>query len=93
MSEERLRAFVEGLTKPERLVLVVRDELYGGSWDELIEDLQARKRRKPFVFKLDSRIEEDLSRIAKLRAFEQEHGVDLRKLLGGVDGAEEGLTP
>ncbi|RMG06434.1 MAG: hypothetical protein D6731_25825 [Planctomycetota bacterium] len=89
VSEERHRAFADGLGKPERVLVVLRDELYGGSWDELVADLEARKQRKPFVFKLNSRIEEDLARIAKLRAYEEEHGVDLAALLSA--GSEEGI--
>jgi hypothetical protein len=92
MTEERRRAFADGLSKAERVLVVVRDELYGGSWDELIEDLRARQDQKPYIFKLNSRIDEDLSRISKLRAFEQEEEINLASLLGGEDGsAEEGI--
>lgn len=81
--DDRQRAFLEGLTKEERLLVAIRDELYGGSWDEVLVDLEARRARKPFVVKLATRIEEDKARIEKLRAFEREHGVDLRALLSG----------
>jgi hypothetical protein len=82
------RAFADGLSKEERVLLLVRDELYGGSWAELEADLLARRERKPAIFKLNTRIDEDLGRIAKLRAFEQERGVDLRRLLDLVTGPE-----
>ncbi|MEZ0230028.1 MAG: hypothetical protein ACAI25_15495 [Planctomycetota bacterium] len=87
--DDRQRAFLEGLTKEDRLLVAIRDELYEGNWDELLVDLEARKGRKPFVVKLASRIEEDLSRVEKLRAFEREHAVDLRALLAGPGGSEE----
>jgi len=81
--DDRQRAFLEGLTKEERLLVAIRDELYEGSWDELLQDLEARKGRKPFMVKLATRLEEDMARVEKLRAFEREHTVDLRALLDG----------
>jgi hypothetical protein len=87
--DDRQRAFLEGLTKEDRLLVAIRDELYEGSWEELLADLEARKTRKPFVVKLASRIEEDLTRVDKLRAFEREHAVDLRALLSGQGGTQE----
>jgi len=88
--EERRRAFVESLTKEERVLVLVRDELYEGSWDDLLADLQARRRREPSIYRLNTRIDEDLERIAELRAFEAEHGADLRALLERL-GAQEGM--
>jgi len=82
--DDRQRAFLEGLTKEERLLVAIRDELYGGSWDEVLADLEARKSRKPHVVKLATRLEEDIARVEKLRAFEREHSVDLRALLSEV---------
>ena len=87
--DDRQRAFLEGLTKEERLLVAIRDELYGGSWDEVLADLEARKNRKPFIVKLATRLEEDITRVEKLRAFEREHAVDLRALLDGPGGNEE----
>ena len=89
--DDRQRAFLEGLTKEDRLLVAIRDELYEGSWDELLADLEARKTRKPFVVKLASRIEEDLTRVEKLRAFEREHAANLRTLLSetATDGGGE----
>lgn len=94
-TRDRLQAFAESLSKDERVLVMVRDELYGGSWDELSQDLEARRNRKPCVFKLHERIEDDLGRIERLRAFEQEQGVDLRVLLSAMEdeGAQEGMTP
>lgn len=87
--DDRQRAFLEGLTKEDRLLVAIRDELYEGSWDEVLADLEARKTRKPFVVKLATRIEEDMTRVEKLRAFEREHTVDLRALLAAHGGTEE----
>lgn len=77
------------MTKEDRLLVAIRDELYEGSWDELVLDLEARKSRKPFVVKLATRIEEDMARVEKLRAFEVEHAVDLGALLLAQGGTEE----
>ena len=78
MTEERHRVFAEGLSKGERILVVLRDELYDGSWDELLGDLSSRQDEQPVIFKLNSRIDDDLCRISKLRAYEEEHGINLR---------------
>ena len=92
MTAERHGAFAESLGKEARVLVVVRDELYNGSWDELVADLAARQQKKPFIFKLNTKIDEDLDRIATLRAYEEEHQVNLREFLGLAAGSdEEGL--
>ena len=73
--------FFESLTPEEEQLIIIRDFLYEGSWDELVNDLEARQAGKPHVFKLTSRIDEDLQRIGKLVDYESEHGVDLRTYL------------
>ncbi len=77
-----VEACVRGLAEPERIVLIVRDELYGGSWENMRRDLAARAARKPFVFKLASRIKDDLAAVDKLSAFEDRHKVNLAEYLG-----------
>ena len=91
LGQTDVAAFLSGLGQGERTLLLLRDELYGGSWDELVADLEARQNRKPFVFKLNSRIEEDLERIEMLRAFERETGQDLARLV--EEGPVEEGTP
>ena len=66
------------MTSEERTLLVIRDELYGGQWDEMLKDLEARLQAKPYVFKLATRIEDDVARIRKLREFEQKHDLNLK---------------
>jgi hypothetical protein len=70
-------AHFRALAPEESNLLVLREILYEGSWDEMVADLEARRQGKPFVFKLQSRIEEDLERIKKLRAYEEASRVDL----------------
>jgi hypothetical protein len=84
--DDRQKAFTEGLTREDRLLIAIRDELYEGSWEQVLEDIEARIGRKPFVFKLKTRLDEDTARVAKLRAFEREHSVDLRALLEELEG-------
>ncbi len=59
------------------MLVVLKRELYEGSWDDMTADLKARLEGRPYIFKLVNRIGEDLERIARLRAFEEEHSVDL----------------
>ena len=70
-------AYFHSLSREELQLLSLQVALYENSWDEMVKDLQARREGKPFLFKLNSRIDEDLRRIEKLRAYEQAHGVVL----------------
>jgi hypothetical protein len=74
--------FVKSLTSEERLLITLRDELYSGSWRNLKQDLNDRLQGKPYIFKLSSRIEEDLKRIDKLEKYEQENKVNLARYVG-----------
>ena len=76
-TEKRVRQFVEGLTSQERMLVVLKRELYEGDWQEMLADLHARLQGGPYIFKLAHRISDDLERIEKLREFEDAHGVDL----------------
>ena len=74
---EKVRQFVQALTSEERMLVVLKAELYEGSWDEMSADLRARLEGRPYIFKLAHRITEDPERIRRLRAFEESCGVDL----------------
>lgn len=76
-SQEQVRRFVEGMTREERMLVVLKRELYESNWDEMETDLTARLEGRPYIFKLAHRIEDDLARIRKLRAFEKQCNVDL----------------
>ena len=73
--------FARGLAETERIALIVRDELFGGSWENMRRDLEARAAGRPFVFRLASRIDEDLKAVAKLSAFERRRKVNLAEYL------------
>jgi hypothetical protein len=77
---EEIEQFCRSLGPTELTFLAVRDELYGGSWEEVEHDLRARLQGKPYIFKLATKIEEDLGRIERLRGFERSRGVDLREV-------------
>ncbi|HOD82663.1 MAG TPA: hypothetical protein PKG77_14685 [Phycisphaerae bacterium] len=76
-TDEIVRQFVQGLSGEERMLVVLKHELYEGSWDEMVADLRARLEGRPFIFKLANRINDDLVRIERLREFERDHRVDL----------------
>ena len=59
------------------MLIDVRDQLYGGAWEDLELDLKARKDNKPYIFKLVTKIDEDLGRIERLRRYEAERAIDL----------------
>jgi hypothetical protein len=76
-TDRQVRGFVERLSREERMLIVLKRELYDGSWEDMIADLRARLEGRPFIFKLATRISEDLERIERLRAFEDQQRVDL----------------
>jgi hypothetical protein len=80
----RNQDFFARLSPEERQLLLLRDELYDGSWDDMEADLRHRLDRKPYIFRLMNRIEDDLARIVRLRSYEEQHGVDLGVFLRSV---------
>ncbi len=77
-----VRQYVERLTSEERMLVLLKRELYEGSWEEMEADLRARLEGRPYIFKLAHRIADDLERIARLRDFERKNGVDLSDYVG-----------
>ncbi len=63
------------LSPEEKQLLLLRNELYDGSWEEMETDLRNRLEEKPYIFRLSNRIEADLARIARLRAYEERYGM------------------
>ena len=51
-------SFIRSLRREEAQLIALREILYEGRWDEMVKDLLARKEGKPFVFKLQNRIED-----------------------------------
>ena len=77
--------YVKTLAAEERMLVVLKAQLYGGSWEPMVEDLQNRLVGKPYIFKLANRIKDDVARIERMRKFEEEQGVDLSDFVG-LDG-------
>ncbi len=69
--------FVAQLAGDERMLVSLRDELYDGSWEQMLKDLKDRLEGKPYIFKLVNRISADIQRIEKLRDYEKKHKINL----------------
>ncbi len=77
------KKYFDSLSPEERMLVVLREELYGGSWDRMLQDLRDRLRGRPYIFKLVNRIQEDIARIEKLLEYEKKHGVNLGDFIKG----------
>ena len=69
--------YVKMLSEEYRMLIVLKAQLYGGSWEPMLDDLRNRLAGKPYIFKLASRIQDDIERIEQMRKFEADHDVDL----------------
>jgi len=69
--------FVESLSEEQRMLVVLKAQLYGGTWEPMLDDLRNRLAGKPYIFKLVDRIQDDIERIEQMKKFEAEHNVDL----------------
>lgn len=69
--------FVNGLSKEHRMLIVLKAQLYDGTWEPMLDDLQNRLAGKPYIFKLANRIQDDIERIEQMQEFESEHKIDL----------------
>ena len=72
-----LSDFVEKLSDEHRMLVVLKAQLYGGTWEPMLDDLKNRLAGKPYIFKLVNRIKDDIERIEQMQNFEKEHNVDL----------------
>src|SRR5262245_14407962 len=75
---------VSTISADEWMLVRLREQLYGGNWEEMLLDLESRLRGEPYIFKLASRIQDDLNRIHRLRDIETRHGCDLKAFLPPV---------
>ena len=69
--------FVNGLSNEHRMLVVLKAQLYDGSWEPMLDDLRNRLAGKPYIFKLVNRIKDDIERIEQMQKFEAEHNIDL----------------
>ncbi len=76
-----IEKYVSGLSADERMLVTLRDELYDGSWEQMLKDLKDRLENKPYIFKLVNRISADLQRAEKLMDYEKKHKINLSDYL------------
>jgi hypothetical protein len=69
--------FLEGLSEEQRMLVALKSQLYGGSWEPMLDDLHNRLTGKPYIFKLANRMKNDIERIEQMQKFEVEHNIDL----------------
>jgi hypothetical protein len=74
---EVVRDFVKNLSKEHRLLVDLKVQLYGGTWEPMLDDLRNRLAGKPYIFRLATRIQDDIERIERMQEFEAEHNIDL----------------
>ena len=72
-----VRDYAEALGNESKMLVVLKSQLYSGSWDTMVDDLNNRLKGKPYIFKLTNRINDDVARIEELRSFEKANGIDL----------------
>ncbi|MBI4713006.1 MAG: hypothetical protein HY762_06880 [Planctomycetes bacterium] len=74
--------YYESLSSEEKMLITLRDELYGGQWDRMLKDLNDRLKGRPYIFKLVNRIKDDVRRIEKLQEYEKKYGINLADYIG-----------
>lgn len=74
-------AFFNSLTKSDRMLVALRDELYDGDWETMIGDISNRMKGQPYLFKFVNRAEKDIQSIKKIKGFEEEHHINLNRFL------------
>ena len=72
-----VEGYVTGLSNEHRMLVILKAQLYDGTWEPMLDDLQNRLAGKPYIFKLANRIKDDIERIEQMQKFEKEHNVDL----------------
>ncbi len=75
--------YCSAMTVEEKMLITLRDELYGGSWDRMLKDLNDRLKGRPYIFKLVNRIKDDIKRIERLRDYEKKQSINLADYIRG----------
>ncbi len=73
--------FVNRLSQEQRMLIVLKAQLYGGNWEPMLNDLRNRLTGKPYIFKLANRIQDDIERIEQMAKFEAKHNIDLAEFV------------
>jgi hypothetical protein len=75
--------YVRRLSEEHKMLVALKAQLYGGSWEPMLDDLRHRLAGKPYIFKLVHRIQDDIERIEEMQKFEAEHKIDLAEYVDG----------
>ncbi|MBN1362912.1 MAG: hypothetical protein JW993_20100 [Sedimentisphaerales bacterium] len=76
-ADQAVTDYVNGLSAEHKMLVALKAQLYGGSWEPMLDDLRNRLVGKPYIFKLVHRIQDDIERIEQMQQFEARHQVDL----------------
>jgi hypothetical protein len=82
MSNPDPQGYVDALSAEEVILFTFRDEIYGGKWERMLQELTDRLRGKSCVFRLVNRVLEDCARVEKMMKYEAENNVDLAPYVG-----------
>jgi len=74
---KKVRDYVDRLSDEHRMLVILKAQLYDGTWESMLDDLKNRLTGKPYIFKLVNRINDDIARIEEMQKFEAEHNIDL----------------
>ena len=83
MTSATHQKWADSLPAEERMLVVLRNELYSSSWDRMLADLKDRLKGRPYIFKLVNRIQDDIARIEKLQDYEKKNNVNLAEFIKG----------
>lgn len=75
------REYFKSLSQEDVTLILLRDELYLGAWEEMRLDLESRLASGPVIFELSERIKEDLDRIEALGQYENRNDINLGEYL------------
>ena len=73
--------YIATLSDEHRMLVVLKSQLYGGSWEQMLDDLKNRLEGKPYIFKLVHRIQDDIVRIQEMQGFEEKNNIDLAEFI------------
>jgi hypothetical protein len=73
--------YIAGLSNEHRMLVILKSQLYGGSWEPMLDDLKNRLEGKPYIFKLVNRIKDDIERIQEMKEFEETNNIDLADII------------
>jgi hypothetical protein len=76
-TDKAINDYVSSLSEESRMLVVLKAQLYAGSWEPMLDDLRNRLNGKPYIFKLVNRIQDDIERIEQIMEFEAAHNIDL----------------